>query len=76
MVAAGSPRLGLIALHRKRADRDDRRCLEIGIGLDAPRCLVAVDDRQLDVHEDEIGAPGLRIGHGLRTVHRLADVIA
>ena len=30
-------------------------CLERRVGLDAPRRLVAVDDRQLDVHQDQVG---------------------
>src|SRR5580704_7251994 len=59
-VAAGVTRFGLIAAQRVRSHDDDRDGFEIGIGFDAPRRLVAVEQRQLDVHENEIGAFRLR----------------
>src|SRR5262245_36377372 len=59
MVAAGGTRLLLVPLHRKRADGDDGRCREVGIGLDPPGCLIAVEHRHLDVHQDEVGPVGL-----------------
>src|ERR1041385_1722253 len=48
-------RLLLVAGQRVGRDRDDRDVGEGGIGADAPRGLVAVDARELDVHQDEVG---------------------
>src|SRR5580704_15439782 len=61
-VAAGGTRFGLIAAQRVRSHDDDRNGFEIWVGLDAPRRLVAVEQWQLNVHENEIGA--LRLGRG------------
>src|SRR5262245_41444917 len=55
-VAAGGERLLVVAGERVRRDGDDRDRAQPGIGLDPARDLVAVDPRQLDVHEDEIRA--------------------
>jgi 2-polyprenyl-6-methoxyphenol hydroxylase-like FAD-dependent oxidoreductase len=63
MVAARRTSLLLIPLHRVRADSDDRRCLEIGVSPDLPSGLIAIEDGKLDVHEDEVGPPRLRLGH-------------
>jgi hypothetical protein len=41
MVASGGARLRLVALHGERAHSDDRRPLEIRIGLDLPGRFVA-----------------------------------
>src|SRR5215470_9428298 len=54
-VATGFPRLGLIAAQRVGGDHDDRRGAQCRVGLDPACRLVAVEERQLDVHEDEIG---------------------
>src|SRR5215813_12466530 len=62
VIAARRARLLLIALHRKRANRNDRYRPEIGMELNPPGGLVAVDHRHLDVHEDEVGP----VGFGLR----------
>ena len=44
MLAAGSARLFFITLHGVRADRNDRCRLQIGVCLDLPSGLVAVED--------------------------------
>src|SRR5688572_9462403 len=76
MVAAGSPRLLLVALHGKRAHGNHWNPFQIRVGLDPPGRLIAVEHRHLDVHQDEIGPvglgtcyPGLAVG-GLQ--HRIA----
>jgi hypothetical protein len=43
VVAAGEPRFFFIAAQGVGSDNDDRDRLEIGIGLDTARRLVAVD---------------------------------
>ena len=53
-VAARRPRLGLVAAQRIGRDRDDRDCAQRRIGLEAARNLVAVEQRQLDVHQDQV----------------------
>ena len=46
----------LVALHRKRGDRDDGNGAQFRIVLDPARDLEAGDLRQLDIHQDQIGA--------------------
>src|SRR5262249_11514461 len=57
-------------------DGDDRHGGERGVGLDAARRLVAVEDRQLDVHQDEVGLVLLRHGDALLAVDRLDQLVA
>src|SRR5215471_11065158 len=68
VVAAGEPRLLLVTAQRIGRDHDDGDRLEIGIGLDTPRRLVAVEQRQLDIHEDQVGAARLRGCHRVLAV--------
>src|SRR5215469_9339372 len=68
VVAPGEPRLLLVTTQRVGRDHDDGDRLEIGIGLDTPRRLVAVEQRQLDIHEDQVGAARLRGCHRVLAV--------
>src|SRR5262249_321106 len=52
-------------------DRFQRR-----IGLDAPRRLVAVHHRHLDVHQDQVGLVLGGLGHALGAIMRLDHVVA
>src|SRR6266446_4675760 len=53
-VAAGFAGLGLVARQRVGGDGDDRHLRQLGDGADPARRLVAVDDRQLDIHQDQV----------------------
>src|SRR5271165_3254502 len=53
-VAAGRQRLGLVPSQSIRSYCNDRDRLEVGIGPDPPRRLVAVHDGQLNVHQDQV----------------------
>src|SRR3984957_7738169 len=75
-VAAGGARFGFIAAQSVRSHDDDRNGLKLGIGLDAPRRLVAVEQRQLNVHENEIGALRLRRGNPRLAVAGFAHGVA
>src|SRR5262249_12585815 len=46
--------LAFIAAQSIGRDRDDWNCAQRRVGLDAARCLVAVEQRQLDVHQDQV----------------------
>ena len=50
--------------------------LQRGIGLDAPRRLVAVEQRQLDVHQDEVGLLPRRRRQRRLAVMRLDHLVA
>ena len=76
MVAAGGPRLLLVALHRKRAHGDDGRCRKVGIGLDPPGSLIAVEHGHLNVHQNEVGPVGLGFGHARLTIGGLEHFIS
>jgi hypothetical protein len=54
-VAAGVARLALVAGERIGGDDDDRNAFELRHGLDPARRFVAVHDRKLDVHQDQVG---------------------
>src|SRR6516225_2457592 len=54
-VAAGGPRLGLVAAQCIGGDDDDGDVFQRRIGLDTACSLVAVEKRKLNVHEDHIG---------------------
>src|SRR5262245_53535657 len=70
-VAAGRPRLLLVPLHRERTHRNNRRYRKSGIGLDLAGSVVAIEKRELDVHQDHVWAMGARLGHAVRAVHGL-----
>src|SRR6516165_1158084 len=48
----------------------------IGIGSDPPRCLVAVHHRQLNVHQDQVGALLCICGERLLAVCRLDQLVS
>jgi len=73
MVAARRARFFLIALHGKRAHRDDRYPVDSRICPYSPRRLIAIDDRHLDVHEKEIGVLGFGDSHAGRPILGLDD---
>ena len=74
-VATGLPRLRLVAGERVRGHRDDRHPGELGDRADAARRLVAVNDRELNIHQDQIGILGLRHRHPFGSVHRLDQFV-
>src|SRR6516225_9267862 len=53
-LASRRARFGLVAGQCIRGHGDDRNFPQGGIGLDAPGCLVTVNDRQLNVHQDKV----------------------
>src|SRR6516225_4503316 len=70
-VAAGGERLGLVATQCIGGDDDDGDVFERRICLDAACSLVAVEKRELNVHEDHIGT--LRSG-GAQRLLAVADL--
>ena len=52
----GGKRPHFVLVHGVGRDRDDGQPFEFGHGADDPGGLVAVHDRHLDVHQDEIEA--------------------
>src|SRR5687767_4601966 len=70
-VAARGERLDVVAAQRVRGHGDDRDVAELRVGLDAPGRLVAVEARELDVHEDQVGTLLLRRRHALLPRGRL-----
>ena len=75
-VASRRPRLGFVAGQRVRGDGDDRNMTQIRIGLDPPRRLIAIDDRKLNVHENEIRPALGRHCDALLAVDRLDQLEA
>jgi hypothetical protein len=55
IIAARLARLLLLPAQRIRSDRDDRDRSQCGIGFDFASGGAPVDDRQLDIHQDQIG---------------------
>ena len=75
VVAAGGARLLLVARQRVGGDGDHRDRAERRIGLDAPRRLVAVHHRHLDIHQDQVRFVFGRLRNTLRAVMRLDHVV-
>ena len=78
VVAAAGARLGLVALHRVRGQRDHRNVAERGVGLEPAGRLPAVDHRQRQVHQDQIGPQarrGLEPGGAVGGGHHLVVVL-
>jgi hypothetical protein len=50
--------------------------LRLGVSLDLPSSLVAIEDGKLDVHEDEVGPFRLRFGYTLAAVSGFGYLIA
>src|SRR5262245_46715272 len=76
VVAAGGARFLLIPLHGKGADGNDGCLCQARIRFDLPGGLVAVEDRELDVHENEIRARRFGCANPLLSVGSLHDRIA
>src|SRR5215471_8474873 len=55
VITTSRSRLLLFTTERIRGDRDDRDRSQRWVGLDFASGCVAVDDRQLDVHQNQIG---------------------
>src|SRR5829696_5640523 len=75
-VAACSLRLRLVAGEGVGGDRDDRDVLQRRIGLDPPGGLVAVEHRELDVHQDQVRLVLDRHGEAGGAVMRLQELVA
>src|ERR1700694_1671474 len=75
-IATRGARLVLVPAQRVGGDRDDRDRAQRRIGLDAPRHLVTVEPRKLDIHENEIGPLGCRSREPRRPVAGLDHVDA
>ena len=57
VIAARRPRLLFFTAEHIGGDGDDRDRSQRRIGFDPTRRCITVHDRQLDIHEDEIGPP-------------------
>src|SRR5665213_1294394 len=75
-VAAGRTRLRFVARQRIGGDDDHRDRLQCRIGLDPPSRLVAVEQRQLNIHQDEVGLVQRRGGQRCLAVMRLDHLVA
>src|SRR5262249_3828726 len=75
-VAPRRARLGLVAGERIGGDRDDRRPRQFRDGADPAGRLVAVDLRQLYVHEDQIWPFLLRHRHACSAVPAFDPLVA
>src|SRR5262249_10025672 len=60
VVAAGGERLLAVARHRVRGERDHGDGARFGCSLEPARGFPAVDHREAQVHDDEIGLLGFR----------------
>src|SRR5262249_30855328 len=76
VVAARLPRLLLVPLHGERADGNHGDRCQIRVGLDLAGSLIAIDDRHLDVHEDDAGSIGFGSSNAGRTICCLNDYVA
>src|ERR1051326_4625455 len=68
-IAARLACFALVAAQRIRCDHDDRDRAQRRIGLEPAGRLVAVEDRQLNVHEDQVGPLRRRGGAADRKEH-------
>src|SRR5262245_59476507 len=75
-IAARRACLALVAAQGVGRDHDDRNGAQRRIGLDAARRLVAVEQRQLDVHEDQVRPLRRRYLHRLFAVLGLDDLVS
>src|SRR6266566_3300041 len=73
LVATCGSRLFLVAFHGERADGNDRNGGEFWVGLYLAGSLIAIDDRHLDVHEDDAGTIGFGHGNAGRAISRFDD---
>ena len=75
VITSRRPRCLFFPIQRVGGDGDDRNRSHRGIGLDLARDLVAVHDRQLDTHEDEIGSLFFHYRKRLLTVLGFRDFV-
>ena len=76
IVAAGRERHLAVVDHRVRAQDDERNVPRRGVRLQLPRRFPAVDARQAEIHQDEIGQRRSGDRHRLLAVHGQQDPIA
>jgi hypothetical protein len=69
-IAAGCPRLLLVAAQRIGCDDNDRDRTQLWIGLNAPCCLIAVENRKLNIHQDDIRSSCLCNSNALFAISR------
>src|SRR6516162_6384209 len=74
LVASGRKRLLALAGERVRGERDDRDVARLWIVLQSSRRLPAVDDRHLEVHQDDVGALAQRHRTALLAIWRRHNV--
>src|SRR5688572_5938878 len=69
---------GLFPIRRQRvrSERDDRNVPRAGIVLENLRRFPTVDDRDRDIHQDQVGPLGTRLGNTLFAVQRLRHGVA
>jgi hypothetical protein len=70
-VASRRERLRIVAGQSVGGDGNDRNVAQVRIGLDPSRRLIAVDYRQLNVHQNEVGPALGRHRHALLAVDSL-----
>src|SRR6516162_8329743 len=75
IVAAGGERLLAVARHCVRAQCDNRYVTRRRVGLEPPRRLPAVDLRQVQIHQDQIGPLGRRYCDPGGTIPGAEDLI-
>jgi hypothetical protein len=74
-VAAGGERPFAVSLHGVRRDREDRYGGRGRVGADLAGGLPSRQDRQGEVHEDQVGPGGARGGDGRAAVGDRLDVV-
>src|SRR5216684_5121182 len=70
-IATGLERLDVVTAQRIGGHDNDRYVVECGVSLDPARCLVSIEARELDVHEDQVGAMCCGQCHSFRPRHCL-----
>src|SRR5688572_16022566 len=74
-VAAHLHRLLTVRRERVRGERDDRDMLGVGVALEYLGRLPAIDDRDGDIHQDQVGLFGACLGDAFLAIERLHDPI-
>src|SRR4029077_3505490 len=70
-VASSGKCLRIVAGHRIRGDGDDGNMAQVRVSLDSTRGFIAIDDRKLNIHENEVGSLFRRHGDAFFAVDRL-----
>jgi hypothetical protein len=76
VIAARRPRLLFFAAEHIGGDRDDRDRSQRRVAFDPARSCITVHDRELDIHQDEIGSLLCDRRQRLLTVFGLCDFVA